>query len=260
MFERSRRSVCLTEAGMRILPDIQAGLETLARAIDSTAGLVKEKSLTISVTPSFASKWLLPRLSDFSERHPDIDLRISATVALADLKRDGVDLAIRLGHGPYPDARAEPLFGEALTPLCSPALIRRKGRLKTPDDLRKYPLLHDSSIPGESEQNSWQRWLNFAGAKNVPHRRGTRFSLAELAMQAAIEGAGVVLGRVVLAEADVAAGRLIRPFRIVMPMDVTYFIVTPKSASLRHEAQCFRDWLIDLATKPVRQRQARGSA
>src|SRR6516164_6670364 len=110
MFDRTRRSVSLTEAGMRILPDIQAGLDTLARAVDNTAGLGKERSLTISVAPSFASKWLLPRLADFSERYPDIDLRISATVALADLKRDHVDLAIRLGHGPYANARSEPLF------------------------------------------------------------------------------------------------------------------------------------------------------
>ena len=245
---------------MRILPDIQAGLDTLARAVDNTAGLGKERSLTISVAPSFASKWPLPRLADFSERYPDIDLRISATVALADLKRDHVDLAIRLGHGPYANARTEPLFGEGLTPLCSPALIKRKGQLKTPDDLRNYPLLHDSSIPGENEQSSWQRWLSFAGAKNVPHRRGTRFGLAELAMQAAIEGAGVVLGRVVLAEADIAAGRLVRPFRIVLPLDVTYFVVVPKGSPLRYEVQCFRDWLFGSATKPLSQRQARGSA
>lgn len=245
---------------MRILPDIQAGLDTLARAVDNTAGLGKERSLTISVAPSFASKWafaapggLLRAIS--GHRSPDF----------GDGRAGGPQTGSRrscnqASHGPYANARSEPLFGEGLTPLCSPALIKRKGQLKTPDDLRNYPLLHDSSIPGENEQSSWQRWLSFAGAKNVPHRRGTRFGLAELAMQAAIEGAGVVLGRVVLAEADIAAGRLVRPFRIVLPLDVTYFVVVPKGSPLRYEVQCFRDWLFGSATKPLSQRQARGSA
>ena len=123
-----------------------------------------EKSLTISVAPSFASKWLLPRLADFSRQHGDIDLRILATVALSDLNRDGVDLAIRLGRGPYANLRTEALFGEGLTPLCAPSLLRKNGKFKSVDDLKKYRLLHDVSIPGDSDRNSWLRWLEFAGA------------------------------------------------------------------------------------------------
>jgi LysR family glycine cleavage system transcriptional activator len=257
LFQRTKRSVALTEAGMRMLPDIQAALETLSRAVSNTSTQGMDGSLTISVAPSFASKWLLPRLSDFSEQYPDIDLRVSATVGLADLERDNIDLAIRLGRGPYPNIRLEPLFGEGLTPLCSPALLKEKGRLKTPDDLKKHKLIHDTSIPGENEKSSWRRWLDFAGAKGVSHHRGTRFSLAELAMQAAIEGAGVVLGRVVLAERDVALGRLVRPFDIVLPLDVTYFLVLPKRAGLRREASCFRDWISSLAQNAVGSVKAR---
>jgi LysR family glycine cleavage system transcriptional activator len=195
------------------------------------------------VTPSFASKWLMPRLADFSDRYPDIDLRISATVALADFKRDKVDIAIRLGGGNYPDLYVEPLFGDGLTPLCSPELLKRKGRLRKPDDLKKHRLLHDTSIPGEAEQSAWQRWLHFAGATQVLAHRGTRFSLAELAMQAAIDGAGVVLGRVVLAEGDLAAGRLVKPFKTIMPLDVSYFLVMARGSLRREEVRCFRDWL-----------------
>jgi LysR family glycine cleavage system transcriptional activator len=223
LFERTRRSVTLTETGMKILPDIQSGLDTLSRALSSKAASYSAKGLTISVAPSFAAKWLLPRLADFSDQHPDIDLRISATVALADFKRDKVDLAIRLGRGNYGDLHSELLFGESLAPLCSPAVLAAKGRLRQPDDLRKHRLLHDTSIPGESEQSSWERWLSLAGARHVPAHRGTRFSLADLAMQAAIDGAGVVLGRMVLAEGDLAAGRLVRPFKVILPLDVSYF-------------------------------------
>jgi LysR family glycine cleavage system transcriptional activator len=245
LFLRTRRSVALTEAATRMLPDIQAGFEALQRATRGRKTIPGEGTLTISVAPSFASKWLLPRLPDFSDRHPEIDLRISATVALADFRRDNVDLAIRLGRGDYPELHAEPLFAEAVAPLCSPDLLNSKGRLRRPDDLKRYRLLHDTSIPGESEQGAWERWLKLAGATQVAAQRGTRFSLAELALQAAIDGAGVVMGRMVLAQRDLAAGRLVKPFKAVLPLDVSYFLVRAKSSARRHEIQCFREWLYD---------------
>ena len=235
LFTRTKRSVVLTEVGMQMLPDVQLGLEILSRAISSRKTHQAGKALTISVAPSFASKWLLPRLADFSDKYPDIDLRILATVGLADFKRDKVDLAIRLGRGSYPDLHTELLFGETLAPLCSPALLKTKGPLRRPDDLSKYRLLHDTSIPGESERPSWERWLEIAGAKQVSAHRGTRFSLAELALQAAIDGAGVVLGRMVLADGDLAGGRLVKPFKAVLPLDVSYFLVMSKGNVRRQE-------------------------
>jgi len=245
LFNRTKRWVCLTEPASRMLPDVQAGLEILNRACSSKAAPVGERTLTISVAPSFASKWLLPRLPSFYDQHADVDLRISATVGLADFKRDGVDLAVRLGHGRYRGLVAEPLFAEALTPLCSPELLKRKGRLLTPDDLRKHRLIHDTSIPGAGEHAAWDKWLTLVGAKQVSAQRGVRFTLAELAMQAAIDGAGVVLGRVVLAERDVAAGRLVRPFKTVLPLDVSYFLVRPSGTPVRQEAVSFRNWLFN---------------
>lgn len=257
LFVRTKRSVAMTEAAMRMLPDIQAGLEMLSRATSSKTTFSPANTLTLSVAPSFASKWLLPRLAGFSEQHPDIDLRISATVGLADFKRDKVDLAIRLGRGSYPDLHAERLFGETLAPLCSPGLLKASGRLKKPDDLSRHRLLHDTSIPGESERPSWDRWLERAGAKHVASHRGTRFSLAELALQAAIDGAGVVLGRMVLAQGDLAAGRLVRPFKVVLPLDVSYFLVMVKGSVRRREIQCFRDWLFSALKRSPFTRTAR---
>jgi LysR family glycine cleavage system transcriptional activator len=262
LFVRSKRSVALTEAATRMLPDIQAGLEALARATSrSKITASADRTLTISVAPSFASKWLLPRLKDFSHHYPDIDLRISATVSLADFKRDNVDLAIRLGHGSYPDLYAEPMLAEKLAPLCSPELLKTKGQLRKPDDLRKFRLLHDISIPGENDQSSWERWLKLAGATQVvAAQRGARFSLAELALQAAIDGAGVVLGRMVLAEADLAIGRLVQPFKVVLPLDVSYFLVMAKGGMRRQEIQCFRDWLFGrLQQSPFSRRSTKVS-
>lgn len=243
LFHRTRRWVALTDMAARMLPDVQAGLDALSRAGSSKTAPVGERTLTISVAPSFASKWLLPRLPGFYDRHPDVDLRISATVALADFKRDRVDLAIRLGHGHYPGLHAEPLFTEALTPLCSPELLKGKGCLRAPDDLRKHRLIHDTSIPGGGEYAAWDRWLALAGAKHVSAHRGTKFTLAELAMQAAVDGVGVVLGRVVLAEGDLAAGRLVRPFKTALPLDVSYFLVRSDATAPRPEILHFRNWL-----------------
>lgn len=251
LFDRTRRSVALTRLAARMLPDVQAGLDLLTRACNRSIPL-GERTLTISVTPSFASKWLMPRLPSFYDQNPDIDLRISATVELADFKRDGIDFAIRLGHGRYPGLHAEPLLGEALTPLCSPKILKGKGRLKTPDDLRKHRMIHDTSIPGQGEYSAWDKWLAVAGAKHISARRGARFTLAELAMQAAIDGAGIVLGRLVLAEGDVAAGRLVRPFKTVLPLDVSYFLVRSEGATPRPEMLRFRDWLFKSLNRPLR--------
>jgi LysR family transcriptional regulator, glycine cleavage system transcriptional activator len=258
LFDRTKRSVALTEFATRMLPDIQAGLEMLSRAVSCKTGSIGARTLTISVAPSFASKWLLPRLPNFYDRHPDIDLRISATVGLADFRRDTVDFAIRLGRGSYPGLHAEPLFAEALTPLCSPEFLKRKGTLKKPDDLAKHRLIHDTSIPGGGEYSAWDRWLELAGAKHVSAHRGVRFTLAELAMQAAIDGAGVVLGRVVLAEADLEAGRLVRPFKAELPLEVSYFLVRSNTAVPRNEMRVFQDWLFEQV--PLIRRSSSSSA
>ena len=257
LFDRTRRSVALTRVAARMLPDVQAGLGLLSRACSNPSVPLTERTLNISVTPSFASKWLLPRLPSFYGQHADIDLRISATVELADFRRDEIDLAIRLGHGRYRGLHAEPLFAEGLTPLCSPKILKGKGRLTTPDDLRKHRIIHDTSIPGQDEHSAWDKWLALAGAKHISARRGVRFTLAELAMQAAIDGAGILLGRLVLAEGDVAAGRLVRPFKTVLPLDVSYFLVRSEDATPRAEMLHFRNWLFDSLKKSSSNRTSR---
>jgi LysR family glycine cleavage system transcriptional activator len=243
LFQRSRRKVSLTAAGNAILPDIQAGFESLSRVLAGGLRQPHGKTLTISVAPSFASKWLLPRLAQFSAQYPDIELRISATVALADFAKGEADLAIRFGTGRYGRLESKRLFSEALCPMCAPRLVEGKRPLRKPGDLKHFQLLHDLSIPGDSDAVGWARWLALAGAPEVNGNRGTRYSLAELALQAAIDGAGVVLGRLALAELDLTAGRLCRPFKRVLPLELGYFLVMPPKQRDRPEIHCFRTWL-----------------
>ena len=243
LFQRSRRAVSLTPAGYAILPDVQAGFESLSRVLSGAVRQPYGKTLTISVAPSFASKWLLPRLPGFSARYPDVELRISATVALAEFAKDEADLAIRFGVGNYSGLESERLFREALCPMCSPKLVQGKRVLRKPGDLKNFRLLHDLSIPGDPDATCWARWHKLAGAPEVNANRGTKFSLAEVAWQAAVDGNGVVLGRLALAEQDLAAGRLYRPFKRVLPLETSYFIVMPKKNRERPEVQYFQAWL-----------------
>jgi LysR family glycine cleavage system transcriptional activator len=244
LFERTRRTVGLTSAARAMLPDVQAGLHLLSRAVeDKATASANGRSLTISVAPSFASKWLLPRLPQLAKLHPGIDLRISATVSLAEFGRDGPDLAIRFGRGQYGDLHSERLLPESLTPMCSPAMPGARA-LKRPGDLRRVPLLHDTSVPGAGDSGAWSKWFELAGETGVPVESGMRFSLAEHALQAAIDGAGVVLGRLCLAEGDLAAHRLVRPFKQALQLDVGYHLVMPRRRRERADVQRFREWLL----------------
>ena len=249
LFRRSRRSVALTAAGSAILPDVQAGFESLSRVLDDGWRRSQGKTLTISVAPSFASKWLLPRLPEFAAQFPDIELRISATVGLVDFAREEVDLAIRFGSGGYGDVKTERLFSEALAPMCAPRLVTPRRPLNTPSDLRHFRLIHDLSIPWRDHESGWARWLKLAGAGEVNASRGSRFSLAELALQAAIDGTGVVLGRLALAQQDLAEGRLYRPFSVVLPLDMSYYLVMPKKKHERPEIQSFKAWIRGVLTE-----------
>jgi LysR family glycine cleavage system transcriptional activator len=186
---------------------------------------------------------LVPRLDRFLALHPEIDLRISATMALVDFRKDEADLAIRFGKGPYFDVDAERLLPEALAPMCSPRLLNGKHPLKSPDDLRHFRLLHDMSIPGNDGRLNWAKWLSLAGTTKVSPNRGPRFTLAELALQTAIDGGGVVLGRLTLAADDIAAERLICPFDLVLPLEVSYFMVLPPRNRERAEIVAFQAWL-----------------
>jgi LysR family glycine cleavage system transcriptional activator len=240
LFRRATRAVVLTEAGQALAPALREGFERIAAGVAALRALDRRGILTVSSAPSFAARWLVPRLGLFNARHPEIDVRVSATLGLADFARDGVDAAIRYGRGKYPGLHVERLMQDEIFPVCSPALLKRGPRLRKPDDLRHYMLLHDESPIAAPD---WTMWLRAAGATKVDPARGLRFSNFDLTLTAALAGEGVALARSSLSGGDIAAGRLVQPFPLRLATDLATYFVCPPGALKSPRVAAFREWL-----------------
>ncbi|MGH6914593.1 MAG: transcriptional regulator GcvA, partial [Geminicoccales bacterium] len=219
LFRRLPRSLLLTEEAQRYLPPVREAFDRIAAATEQLAAVSASGSVTVSVLPSFAAKWLVPRLGRFRIAHPDVDLRISTSSHLVDFAREDVDVGIRMGRGVYPGLRVDRLFGEVIVPVCNPQLLEGAHALRLPADLTHHVLLHDDDATG------WQLWLELAGVEGVEAARGPIFTDSAMVVQAAAEGQGVALARKVLAAGDLAAGRLVQPFEVSIPHDLAYYLV-----------------------------------
>jgi LysR family glycine cleavage system transcriptional activator len=244
LFVRLTRKVALTPAGAALLPKLSEGFDALAEAVAGVRAAEETGPLAVSVAPSFAAKWLVPRIERFNAAHPDIDLLISPSGRLTDFRTDPVDAAIRYGFGDYPGLAVLPLFSETLAPMCSPSLRDGPQPLRRPADLRHHVLIHDDSTVAIGPTPDWGMWLRLAGAGEVDASRGPRFGFTEHALQAAIDGVGVTLGRKSLAAADLAAGRLVCPFELTLPSDFGYYLVCPEADAGRPKVALLRDWLL----------------
>ncbi len=243
LFRRDGRSLLLTDAGQACLPGIRDGFDRLAEAIDAIDSLGRAGVLTVSVAPSFAAKWLVPRLDRFQEKHPEIDVRVSASMQVTDFSRDDVDLAIRYGAGRYPDLVVEKLLTESVFPVCSPSLLKDKAPLDNPQDLKGLILLHDDSPDNDESCPTWERWLKAAGVSGMDASRGPRFNQSSLVIEAALLGKGVALAKATLAATDLAEGRLVKPFQVNAPVEFAYYVVCPKAKLNLPKVAVFRDWL-----------------
>lgn len=241
LFRRGARGLLLTDAGQAYLPEVAAAFARLAQATERLRQAEETGVLTVSVLPSFAARWLVPRLRHFRARHPEIDLRVAATDKIVDFERDGIDLSIRYGYGDYRGMFWEHLLAEEIFPVCSPALMQdgADGRppLRQPEDLRRHTLLHDDL------RTDWATWLRAAGVTGVDPHRGPGFTDSSMLLQAAVDGQGVALGRSALAGDDLAAGRLVRPFEFSLPAELAYYIVCPEHAADTPKIRAFRAWL-----------------
>jgi LysR family glycine cleavage system transcriptional activator len=247
LFRRLPRGLLLTEEGQSYLPAVRDAFDRIDAATGELIAARAGGPLTASMIPSFAARWLVPRLGRFRSAHPEIDLRISASVHLVDFAREDVDIAIRMGRGHYPGLRVDRLFGEALMPVCSPALLEGSHPLRRPEDLRHHVLLHDDDYTG------WRLWLELAGVAGVDPRRGLTFSDSGMVVQAAAEGQGVALARVALAAWDLAAGRLVRPFEVSIARDLAYYLVCPEASADRPRIAAVRAWLLAEAAAYARE-------
>ena len=244
LFIRRNRKLFLTEAGQAYLPPLTNAFNELDDATHRTTRVDSSGVLTVSVLPSFAAKWLVPRIGKFRERHPDIDILISPSEDLVQFDRDGVDVGVRHGSGGWPGLHSERFLTEELFPVCSPTLLDGPHPLRSPDQLRHHTLLHDDDPHGLLD---WNEWLRTIGVEGVDATRGPRFRDASHLIQSAIEGQGVALGRTALVAADLADGRLVRLFEISLPADHAYYVVMPEAWVDRPKVRAFKDWLLETA-------------
>jgi LysR family glycine cleavage system transcriptional activator len=243
LFRRLTRALLLTDQGQAALPVLREGFDMLAAASQQMARTLEDHVLTVSAAPSIAAKWLVTRLERFRLKHPEIDVRLDTSDRLTDFARDGVDMVIRYGAGNYPGLHAEPLFPTAVFPVCSPELLKGPRPLKEPNDLANHTLLHVDWSSQTVTWPVWRMWLLAAGAEGVDPERGPRFNDAGLILQTAIAGQGVALAADVLAADDLAAGRLVRPFELSVPVDFGYHIVFPEENVDVPKVADFAAWL-----------------
>ena len=263
LFHRYNRALELTDAARASLPKLREGFDCLAQAVERLRTHQSPGMLTVSAAPSFAARWLMPRLHRFLVEHPEIDVRVSARMrrvsvdGKADVAEratleswlDDSDVAILYGRGHYPGLSVNKLLDLTITPICSPRLLEGEHALKTPADLRHHLLLHDDTGDLYDGEPFWEVWLKAANVSGVDAKRGPHFSHAVLAFEAALDGVGVLASMPVLASEELAAGRLVTPFELRVPLASAYYLVCEESTATRPAVAAFNSWLIEEAAR-----------
>ena len=247
LFHRTTRAVKLTAEARAVLPLMTEGFDNLASAIDRLTQEAETGLLTVSSTPTFAAKWLLQRLPDFTDKHPDIDLRLDATLVPRDFDRDDIDISIRLSQGDFPGFHVSRIFGEAFSPVCSPALLAGAKPLDHPEDLKQHRLLHVDWGMLKSSVPEWSTWLEAFAVEGVNPYPGPRFTVEGMAIDAAINGSGLALVSHHSVAEDLKAGRLVKPFDLTLQADYSYWLVCPHEYLRRAKVGAFCDWLLQQA-------------
>jgi len=229
LFERRPKSLALTDAGRAYLPAIQQAFRQLAEATRQLHASANPTTLKVNIPPTFAVKWLIPRLDCFMKSYPGIDIKVSTTREMVDFTRDDCDLAIRYGRGEYSGLYSELCLPVEVFPVCSPALLKGKYPLRTPADLAHHVLLHDASTYKDGSNPEWADWLRFAGVEGIDATRGPSFWPSHLVIDAALDGLGVALAKRNWVERDLAAGYLVRPFDLSLPVEFAYYVIYPES-------------------------------
>ncbi len=234
LFERRPKGLVLTEHGEAVLQRLTRGLTELSSAV-ALAERTREDSLTVSVAPVFAAKWLVWRLKDFYRKHPGIRVRIDSNIALVDPNLSDVDLCIRVGKGDWADVKADKLIDQRIFPVCSPALAQQ---IKRPEDLAKHPIIRDAG-----QVYSWDLWLQPNGSEEAILGEGPTFSDGSLCLDAAIAGQGVFLAWETLAADSLMMGRLAAPLPGRFRTGLAYWFVVGKHRPSSRGVRLFEAWL-----------------
>lgn len=240
LFRRLNRAVELTEAGRALAPGAAEGFATLQSAWRAVRRQEDGTSLTVTAGPALTAKWLAPRLYEFARAHPEIDLKFSATLRNMDLERDDVDVAIRFGNSADEGLYSVPVRKEWLTPVMTPELAEE---FATPESLQKAPLIHDDSISFLTPPCDWPAWFRAVGVDFTP-THGAHFSNADHAIDAAVAGVGVALGRRAMILKDLTEGRLVAPFKVALETLGRFRFLCLPGAENKPQIAAFRDWFL----------------
>jgi LysR family glycine cleavage system transcriptional activator len=246
LFERRVRSIALTPTGKQLYPGLQTGFVHIRDAVAALSNAGDDSVLVISTPPGFTAKWLAPRLYRFSSAYPWIDARVSSSMSNANFTTDGVDVAVRhLSIDASADAElvVEKLIELSLVPVCSPKLVERHGPFAAPEALKGVPLIHDDSFVNHAEMPTWADWFKAAGVSGVDVSHGLRFSNADHALDATVEGAGVLLAYDLLAYDELRTGRLVIPFKLALRTGRAFHFVCTKMRRDRPNVRAFHAWV-----------------
>ena len=236
LFKRKGPRITLTDVGFTYFQPVHDAFDGIATATNELRKIDAHRPIEFTTTAAFASRWVIPRLVRFQTAHPEILIKMMAGHELLDFERDNVDIGIRYGDGNWPGIDAEPLIGGELVPLCSPKLLEGEHPLKTPDDLRHHTIIHDDFF-------EWDYWLKSMGVEGIDLSKGSSFSNASYAYQAAIEGLGVYMGVSSLVGNDIDSGRLVMPFGNRLITKGRYYIIARAGLAERPAVKIFREWL-----------------
>ena len=235
LFAREGRGVVLTGDGRSLATEIRAALAQIGAAADAIRRRGQSNRLTVSVLPSFDSRWLMPRIGRFMAAHPDWEINIDSSAALADFARDGIDVAVRFGRGTWPGLDVEWLMDDEYILVVSPTL--NGGRLPSrPNQLARYPLLRADVEP-------WQAWCAAAGVDLKHPNVGVDYQDMGVMLQGAVEGQGIMLTRHAIAASEIEKGTLVQLFDVAVPAESAYWIVWPEAMLASDRVLAFRDWM-----------------
>jgi len=254
LFRRANRGIFLTDAGQSYLPPVRNAFRQIAEATRRVMVSVDTGILTVSVTPFFAAAWLVPRLKEFQDVHPEIDLQVVTGNALVDFSRDGVDVAVRHGLGRYPGLRSERVLAVEIVPVAAPALVATYGAPRAPAELTRWPHVHDA------ERQGWHLWFQAQGIDEIGSPRGPAFDDSGLLLKAVLAGQGAALLPAAMVALDLAEGRLVKLADAVRLEDFAYYLVYPETRHESPKVAAFRTWILDAATRDRADAMATSSA
>jgi LysR family glycine cleavage system transcriptional activator len=242
LFRRVNRGIFLTDAGQGYLPPVRNAFRQIVEASRRITVSAETGILTVSVTPFFAAAWLVPRLKEFQDAHPDIDLQVVTSNALVDFSRDGVDVAVRHGLGRYPGLCSERVVAVEIVPVAAPALVARLGVPRVPAELTRWPHVHDA------ERKGWHLWFQAQGIDEIGSPRGPAFDDSGLLLKAVLAGQGAGLLPAAMVALELAEGRLVKLAAVVLLDDFAYYLVYPEANRDRAKVAAFRTWILSAAS------------